>query len=145
MSMFLNNGFGKTLDILHRSMSANLMRQEVIANNVANSDTPNFKRSTVNFEAALSQAINSEEVEKDTMPAKMTDSRHMPFYRAVDYREVTPRRVLDFMTTSKNNGNNVDIEEETSNAVAAQLSYNMMVQSVTGEFNNVNLVLRGSN
>jgi flagellar basal body rod protein FlgB len=37
----------------------------------------------------------------------------------------------------------VDIEEETANAVAAQLSYNLMVQSMTGEFNNINLVLRG--
>ena len=143
MSMYLNNGFGKTIDILHRGMSANLMRQEVIANNVANSDTPNFKRSVVNFESSLAQAIKSEDTEANTMVAKMTDPRHMPFYRAVDYKDVTPRRVLDFMSSSKNNGNNVDIEEETSNAVAAQLSYNMMVQSVTGEFNNVNLVLRG--
>jgi len=143
MSLYLNNSFGKTLDILHRSLSANLMRQEVIANNVANSDTPNFKRSVVNFESSLAQAIKSEQTEAETMPAKMTDERHMPFYRAADYREVTPRRVLDFMTTAKNNGNNVDIEEETSNAVAAQLSYNLMVQSVVGEFNNVNLVLKG--
>lgn len=143
MSLYLNNSFGKTVDILHRTMSANLMRQEVIANNIANSDTPNFKRSTVNFEANLARAIKSEETEAATLPAKMTDERHMPFYRAQDYREVAPRRVLDFLTTAKNNGNNVDIEEETSNAVSSQLAYNLMVQSVVGEFNNVNLVLRG--
>jgi flagellar basal-body rod protein FlgB len=143
MSLYLNNSFGKTIDILHRSMSANIMRQEVIANNIANSDTPNFKRSVVNFESSLARAIKSEETEKEAMQATMTDPRHMPFYRAVDYQSVEPRRVLDFTTASKNNGNNVDIEEETANAVAAQLSYNLMVQSMTGEFNNINLVLRG--
>ncbi len=143
MSLYLNNSFGKTIDILHRSMSANIMRQEVIANNIANSDTPNFKKSDVDFESSLARAIKSEVTEKNTMEATMTDPRHMPFNRAIDYRDVEPRRVLDFATSAKNNGNNVDIEEETSKAVAAQLSYNMMVQSVTGEFNNVNLVLRG--
>lgn len=143
MSLYLNNSFGKTIDILHRGMSANIMRQEVIANNIANSDTPNFKRSDVNFETALSQAIKSEEIQKNTMEATMTDPRHIPFYRAVNYQDVEPRRVLDYTTSSKNNGNNVDIEEETSKAVAAQLSYNLLVQSVTGEFNNINMVLRG--
>ena len=143
MSMFLNNSFGKTVDILHRSMSANIMRQEVIANNIANSDTPNFKRSDVNFESSLARAIRSEQVEKDSMPTTMTDPRHIPFYRATDWQDVTPRRTTDYLSTAKNNGNNVDIEEETSKAVAAQLSYNLMVQSVSGEFNNINLVLRG--
>jgi len=139
--MFLNNSFGKSIDILHRTMSVNIQRQEIIANNIANSDTPNFKRSVLNFETGLKKALDSEQA--PIYPAYLTDEKHIPFDREVDYRTVSPRRVLDFTTSSKNNGNNVDIEEETANSVQAQLAYTMMVQSVTGQFNNINMVLRG--
>jgi len=139
--MFINNSFGRSIDILHRTMSVNVLRQQVIADNIANSDTPNFKRSTVNFETGLKKALQSET--EQTFPAALTNEKHIPFDRPVDYRTVLPRRTVDWQTTSKNNGNNVDIEEETSNAVQAQLAYNMMVQSVVGEFNNINMLLRG--
>ncbi len=139
--MYLDNSFGKTVDILRRTMGVNLMRQEVTANNIANADTPHFKRQVVNFETSLTAALASEK--KPAFPTLMTNERHIPFDRPVDYKSVVPRRVTEWNVQGKNNGNNVDIEEETSNAVNAQLSYNMLVQSVSGHFNNVNLVLRG--
>lgn len=139
--MYLNNSWGKTMDILHRSMSVNSMRQEVIANNIANADTPNFKRSDVNFETSLKQALESED--KEIFPAKMSSEKHIPFDRPIDYRTVQARRTLDYLTQTDANGNNVDLEEETSKAVKEQLSYNLMVQTVSGHFNNINLVLRG--
>jgi len=139
--MYLNNSFGKTIDLLHRSMSVNLLRQEVTANNIANANVPNFKRSTVNFETSLKEALDSE---KETpFPNKTSSDRHIVFDKPVDYRSVKPRRITEWTNSSQQNGNNVDIEEETAIAVNSQLAYNMMVQAVTGEFNNVNLVLRG--
>ena len=138
--MFQNNSFGKTVDILHRTMDTSLLRRSVIANNIANADTPNFKRSVVNFESQLKRALDSENVRK--MEATLTNSRHIPFNRPLDYRDVRPKRVLDYLTTSKNNGNNVDIEEEMMNALENQLTYNLLTQSVTNQFANVNLVLR---
>lgn len=138
--LYLHNQFGKTLDLLQRSMGANMLRQEVTANNIANADTPNYKRQVVNFETSLKQALDSEETVP--FPTRTSDARHMVFDRPVDYRSVTPRRVTDWLSQSDNNGNNVDIEEETSIAVNAQLAYNLMVNAVTGEFNNLNLVLR---
>ncbi len=138
--MFTNNNWGKSLDILQRSMSVNLYRQEVIANNIANSDTPNYKRQVVNFETSLAKALDSER-EPDFRPF-LTDDMHMPFDRSVDYRTVVPRRVTDFLTTAKNNGNNVDIEVETTNFINQQLAYNMMVTSVNHNFRQMNLVLQ---
>jgi flagellar basal-body rod protein FlgB len=139
--MFSNNSFGKTIDILHRSLDVSLYRRDVISNNIANSDTPHFKRSTVNFETMLKNALASEHPGRH-LEAKMTDVRHIPFQRPVDYRTVGPRKVLDFLTTSKNNGNNVDIEQESMDALHNQLSYQLMSQVVSSHFNQVNLVLR---
>jgi flagellar basal-body rod protein FlgB len=138
--MFLNSSFGKTVDILHRNMDVALLRREVIANNIANADTPNFKRTEVNFESELKRALESEKVEY--MPGFKTHEKHMPFYRPVDYRSVKPRRVLDYLSTSQNNGNNVDIEQEMMGAMHNQLNYNLMVDSLTNTFRRVNLVLR---
>src|ERR1700736_6007434 len=44
---------------LRAAMSGLAARQRTIANNVANVDTPGFKASEVNFEAALKSAIGS--------------------------------------------------------------------------------------
>lgn len=138
--MFLNTNFGRTVDILHRSMDVAMMRRNIISNNIANADTPNFKRSVLNFESELKRAINSER--KETFPAKLTHQKHVPFHRPVDYRTVKPRRILDYLTTSDNNGNNVDIEEEMMNALHNQLSYDLMTRAVSNQFTQINMVLR---
>ena len=138
--MFLDGSFSKSVDILGRTMDVALMRRDVIADNVANSDTPNFKRSTVNFESQLKRALDSEKVKP--YPNLMTDPRHISFHKPVDYRSVKPQRVWDYLTTSKNNGNNVDIEQENMNLLENQLLYQTMSSVLIGEFNRVNLVMR---
>jgi len=138
--MFLEGSFGKNLDILGRTMDVALLRRDVIADNIANSDTPHFKRTVVNFESQLKRALESEKVHR--FPNLMTDPRHIAFRRPMDYRAVSPKRVWDWQTTSKNNGNNVDIEQETMNLMQNQLLYQTLAQVVTGEFGRVNIVLR---
>jgi flagellar basal-body rod protein FlgB len=132
--------FGKNLAILTREMDVSVLRGNVIANNVANADTPNFKRSVVNFEAQLKRALDSEKAER--FPQYVTDSRHIVFQKPMDWRDVSPRRVLDYLTEAKNNGNNVDIEEEGMNALNNQLLYTTLAQVISSEFQRVNIVLR---
>ena len=138
--MFFSGEFAKTVDILGRAMDVTVLRNNVIADNIANSDTPNFKRSYVNFESQLKRALASEKIK----PSRnfMTDPRHIPFDRTMDYRSVRPERVWDYLTTSKNNGNNVDIERENMNLLENQLIYQTLATAVAGEFNRVNMVLR---
>jgi flagellar basal-body rod protein FlgB len=138
--VFLNNSFGKTVDILHRTMDAATIRQQVLANNIANADTPNFKRSTLNFESELKRALESENVRK--MPAAVTHGKHISFDRVQDYREVGPRRFLDYLSQSDNNGNNVDAEQESMLLLQNQLRYNLLTRSVSNQFNQLNIVLR---
>jgi len=138
--VFLNNSFGKTLDILHRTMDASMLRHQVSANNIANADTPNFKRTTVNFESELKRALDSEKVDKPK--AFLTHPKHIPFDKAQNYREVKPRRVLDYLSQTDNNGNNVNLEEESMLLLQNQLRYNMLTRSVSEQFNRVNMVLR---
>ena len=137
--MFENNSFGKSLDIFHRTMDVALLRRSVLADNIANADTPNFKRSQINFESELKRALDSEK--NKGLEAAMTNARHIPFNRIYDYKDVGPRRVLDYLSTSDNNGNNVDLEEESMLLLQNQLSYDLMTRIVASRFTQLNLVL----
>ena len=139
--MFESTGFGRQVDILQRTMDASLLRQSVIADNIANANTPNFKRSEVNFESRLAYALESAE-RRPRFREAVTHERHIRFHQSLDYRDVRPRRVLDFATTGQNNGNNVDIEIESMNLLNNQLAYQMMTRSVADSFARINLVLR---
>ncbi len=139
--MFEGNSFGRTLDLLHRNMDVAVLRRSIIANNIANADTPNFKRSTLNFESELKRAIDSEQP-SGRLKAALTDDKHIPFDRSVDYHTVKPKKVLDYLTASDNNGNNVDLEEEMMAELNNQLRYEIMTRSLANQFSQINTVLR---
>ena len=138
--MLTRTDFGKNLDMLQRAMSVYALRRNVIANNVANAETPNFKRSEVSFEANLSRAIASEK-QPDSIGI-ITHPDHIPFHKVMDYRKVRPAVKLDYLTTAENNGNNVDIEHELKDATQNQMMYELTSQVVGHKFRRLNIVLR---
>ena len=135
------NSFAKTVDLLHRAMDANVVRRSVIANNMANSGVPDFKRSNVNFESELKRALETEQ-RRPALELNLTDPRHIPNFRERDYRDVQIRRVLDYTSTYNNNGNNVDPEQEFMLALQNQMTYTLLANSVMFEYSQVNQVLR---
>ena len=141
MEAMFSNTFGKTIDILQRAMDVSTLRRDVIANNVANAEVPNFKRSDVDFESQLKRALDSEGY-KPALEMTLTDPHHIPTSRPLDYQTVQPRRVLDYLSTSKNNGNNVDVEQESMNELQNQLTYTLLTQAENFEFGQINTVLR---
>jgi len=140
--MVVNNNFSKTVDLLHRAMSASTLRGAVYANNLANANVPNFKRTEVNFESELGRALETEK-QKPALELKLTHPTHIPDWQPRDYQEVQPRRVLDYLTQANNNGNNVNPEEEFNQILKSQLRYMLLANATNFEFGQVNLVLRG--
>jgi flagellar basal-body rod protein FlgB len=142
MYMKVDNSFTKTIDLLHRAMDASLVRREVIANNMANAEVPNFKRSVVNFESELKRALDTEK-QRPPLELTLTNPKHIPGWRERNYPDVQVRRVLDYTSTYNNNGNNVDPEQELMGALENQMTYTLLAQAASFEFSQVNLVLRG--
>ena len=132
--------FSTTVDILHRLMDTQLLRQSVIADNIANSDTPNFKRSEVNFESELRRTLRDDN--KHKLHAQRTHRHHIPFDSRVPYSSIRPRINLDYSTTAKNNGNNVDIEFESTALLNSRLSYALYANTVDSMFGHIRRVLR---
>ena len=136
------NTFTRSVDLLQRAMDATSLRYQVSANNLANCEVPNFKRSTVNFESELKRAFDSEEKAKKGFKLTQTDSRHIQLNEPYDYRDVEPRRVLDYTTTAKANGNNVDAETEANNILQIQMQYRLLTQLAGFEFSQINSVMK---
>lgn len=66
-------GFRDALGIHESAMNFRARRAEVLANNLANADTPGFKARDVDFQALLAQAQGA----ADTASARRTDARHI--------------------------------------------------------------------
>lgn len=136
------NSFSRSVDLLHRAMDVSTLRYQVSANNLANSGVPNFKRTSVNFESSLKKALESEANAKDTFVMNTSDQRHIQSTKSLDYKDVQPRRVLDYLTTSKANGNNVDAEQEAMDILKTQLNYQLLTQMQSFEFSQMKTVLK---
>jgi flagellar basal-body rod protein FlgB len=136
------NSFTRTTDLLHRSLDVQSLRYSTSANNLANADVPNFKRTQVNFETELKLALDSEKNAKGQFQLAVSDDRHIKSDGVIDYRTVQPRRVLDYTTTAKANGNNVDPEQEAMDLLRIQLNYQMMSQLTNFEFSQCQTVLK---
>lgn len=98
------------LQVALRGLSA---RQRVIADNVANVDTPGFKASEVRFEAELRRALASR-----VQPA------------AVKLVEISPTVVPLTGTTVRADGNNVDIERELLLLTETSLRYGAVARTL---------------
>jgi flagellar basal-body rod protein FlgB len=122
------NVTGSHFRMLERSLNAASLRQAVIANNIANVDTPLYKRSEVQFEELLQRSMNSA---TSSVIGRRTDPRHI--YIGRSGREIEPRMVMDHNTVMNNNLNNVDIDTEMSMMAKNQLRYNTLIQQVSHE------------
>jgi flagellar basal-body rod protein FlgB len=128
--------------LLEKALDVESLRRKVIANNVANVDVPHFKRSEVNFESELRRAISETQNPDNKLPAKLTDQRHIPFYVPRDIESVKPRINLDYNTTERNDGNNVDIEKEIVDSAKNQLRYNAYITMLNNNYRNLKNAMR---
>ncbi|MCQ2588264.1 MAG: flagellar basal body rod protein FlgB [Treponema sp.] len=136
------NSFTRSIDLLQRSMDVSSFRYQVTADNLANSEVPNFKRQVVCFESELKKAFDSEKNSKNSFKLTTTDPRHIQINEPMDYRDVQPRRVTDFQSTAKSNGNNVDAETEANNVLQIQMQYKLLTQLTSFEFDQINTAMK---
>ena len=115
---------------LGRGLAAANLRQEVISNNIANVNTPEFKRSEVIFEDLLAKEIGlDDDAEQKKLELVRTHDRHLPIpHFPGDEAQIYE----DDTTTMRVDNNNVDIDIEMASLAKNQLYYNTMAQSLGG-------------
>ncbi len=141
--MFEKTHFMKTQDLLERGMNNSILKRKVISDNIANADVPHFKRSEVIFESMMKRAIESEKIEAlKEVPTQISDERHIQFFKPMDYREVQPKTNIDYLTTMRADGNNVDVEKEVVEASNSQMQYMMMTERLNQNYRDLKQVMR---
>lgn len=136
------NKDGKLLDLIKRSLNAVVIRHNVISDNIANADTPGFRRAEVSFESQLKRALDSEK--KTEYPARMTHPKHIPFEEKIDYRTVRPRISIDYDTFYRNDKNGVDIDKEMVDFTKNAMRYNLLIEMYNRNVRKMELVMRST-
>jgi flagellar basal-body rod protein FlgB len=140
--MFEYSKMMQTNYLLEKALDVESLRRKVIANNIANVDVPHFKRSEVNFESELKRAIAHNMDPMKYVKALKTDPRHYDFFEFKDITSVQPRVNLDYTTTYRNDGNNVDVEKEMVDAAKNQMRYNAYVSSLNENYKILKMVMK---
>ncbi|GAB1155523.1 MULTISPECIES: flagellar basal body rod protein FlgB [Paenibacillus] len=123
---------------LQGALDASNTRQQTIADNIANADTPYYKRSDVSFEEILKQQTDGD---MPVLKGKVTDSRH--FVIGPSSSVPTPVVTMDHSTSMNNNQNNVDIDKEMSLLAENQLRYNAYIQQVNEQIKMMRVGVEG--
>lgn len=127
-----DSGAFNYINVLDKAADASWIRNEAISNNIANVDTPGYKRQDVNFEEQLRKAMkNSRYTSIDERVAK------------VDLERLNPITYRDHSTLSyRLDGNNVDIDTENVELASNQIRYQGLTDSISKHFNGLQLVMK---
>lgn len=126
---------GRILNVLQKGLEASSMRQHVLSNNVANIDTPNFKRSDVDFQAVLSTVLGER---NENLDMKLTSIQHIPGLADRGGAGV----VMDQSTSLRNDGNNVDVDREMTNVAENGLYYNSLTRTISSQLGLLRMVIK---
>ena len=100
MALFIDKFLDQTLPGLQKALDLTWKRNEAIASNIANAETPAYRAVDMDFSNELQKAFN-----RDESQLLKTDGKHM---------DVGPQGkahlIADFSGATKPDGNNVDID-----------------------------------
>ena len=127
----INSNAFDYINVLDKAADASWTRNEVLANNIANVNTPGYKRQDLNFEEELERALGHSKYM--TMDQKVADIKD---------KHLKPRVINDYSNFSyRTDKNNVDIDTENAYLAENQIRYNTLISQIGQEFSRYKTVL----
>ena len=131
--MFTTNVFDYT-NILDKAADASWMRENVITNNIANIDTPGYKRQDVDFESVLQKALGK--TKYSSLDKKVRELNQ-------DLWKLTTTSYTDAANYSyRLDRNNVDENTENAELASESLRYQLLTTAITNNFSRMQTVLK---
>jgi flagellar basal-body rod protein FlgB len=122
-----------TISALSQALNYGSAQIQALANNMANVNTPAYKRKDVSFSDALDDA-------QDQVSLTRTDPRHLA---TDDAPPSSITYVTDTSGSMRADGNNVDIDAESSRLAAASIYYQGAAQLMQNQFAQLKYVISG--
>lgn len=113
------------LDVMNKALDASMMRNNIISNNIANQETPGYKRQDVKFETILAKEIESKgtsTIDVNTLEGEVYTDRQS-FSGRLD-------------------GNNVDIDQEMSELAKNKLRYETLTRRASAQIQRFKSILQ---
>ena len=136
--MEINLFQNSTFNILKKALDGAMLRHEAIAHNIANVDTPGFKRSDVSFKEQLRAAQKQSAIPQ----VVKTHPKHLRVGQ-LTLNEVKPRKYVEKNTTVRNDKNNVDIDREMAELSENAIYYNVLSRLISAQYSGLESVIRG--
>lgn len=121
------------IDFLSKALDGSWMRNTAISNNIANVNTPGYKKEVVDFETVLQNQLG---LSSQIQMAK-TDDQHLS---AANSDTISIEKVTD--TSYRVDDSNVDIDVETAELAKNTIYYNALINEVNGQFSRIKTALK---
>lgn len=128
----INSNAYDYINVLNKAADASWLRESTLTNNLANVDTPGFKRKDVDFESVLNREIGNSKYTSLDSKVKNVNMNKLNATTYTDNASYSYR--LD--------GNNVDIDQEEAKLASEQIRYTGLTDSMTQEINRMKMVLK---
>ncbi|GAB1354312.1 MAG TPA: flagellar basal body rod protein FlgB [Candidatus Rifleibacterium sp.] len=125
-----------TFNLLGKGLEVSSKRHKVISNNIANVNTPLFKRQIVTFEDQMAKVFDG----KVDIVGRREDDRHIPI-GTINYMDVDPVTIKDRIHVMRNDKNNVDIDVEMSDLAKNTMTYQIHSSRLAAMFAGLNDVI----
>lgn len=122
--------FGKELQVLARSLDFCAERNNLIAANLANADTPGYKAVRIDFQETLQKMVD----QQGSKELRRTDPKHFSMEPGV--MQMKPEIHIREESV-KRDGNSVDMDEEIAKMSINQIRYNAGAEVLNKLFKNL--------
>ena len=118
------NHESESIELMSKVLDVTTLRHRVLADNLANANTPEFRRSDLDFHHQLTKAIDSGDVSQ--------------------IEAVTPVVREDHVSPMSPDGNNVSVQKELGNMMENQLLYNFAARVIDRKFDGLRKAISGN-
>ena len=129
--------FQQATGFFETTLALKANRAELLANNLANADTPNFKARDIDFKAALNRELSGQQ--RKSFELTNTQSRHMEGHPMMSLDDLLFRTPLQPSV----DGNTVEEQIEHSAYMKNALGFQASFTFLNGKFKGLMTALRG--
>jgi flagellar basal-body rod protein FlgB len=129
--------FDSALGIHADALRVRSQRAEMLASNLANADTPNYKARDIDFQSAMKMAMDSQ----SPSSLKSTNSKH--FSTQVNSLSASPAVQYRSVMQDSLDGNTVDTQIEQSQFMENAVQYQASLEFLGGKFSSLLKAIKG--
>lgn len=132
----LNRLYGN-MDVLTAALDGSSLKNKTISNNLANVNTPGYKKSTVNFESELRSIIEGKNTK---LSLNKTNNRHLG-KGSGSLQKFQPNVDVHENTSTRRDKNNVNPDIEMIELAKSTIVYNALADRISGKFSKIQSVI----